>query len=395
MESTGDRIREYLRESAERKLTIGRMTVSRLAIFGVAAVILAVGALALFMLLFAKHETGLTFTRADVVNGYTYRMKDNLLNYRTEDRIYTYDAAKDLSTYYAINKRIEGYDTSSTMTVVYAGSQFKIQGQEDVKTLTSGTIIDVRAGHNYAALLSKIPVADRDDRFIQIIDKEMHSVNTISFKDSEIVAFDFLDTGTTELLWVSTMDIGQFTEESIVRIYDCGKQGAMIHYTTPFYNQSIYNAYLSDRCLFLVGTHAIIRYDREDDGGFSAERNRVRVYGSTIVDFSAGNETAYFIAEPVAAEGEENSLVRLITISQTDDLWSNVMQKYLPSPIVGAFLFDGTICVFTKENFLQDSFAGKKLNDLEPQYKPIAAFRCGQDGFFVVTEQSCYRVTID
>ena len=261
-------------------------------------------------------------------------------------------------------------------------------------SISNGTILGVRAGRNYAALLFKNPGADRDERFILIIDKNMHSVNQLSFKDSEVVAFDFLDAGSTELLWVSTMDVGQFTEESIVRIYDCGSGGSMIHYTSPFYNQAIYNLYLSDRCLFMVGTQSIIRYDRDGDG-FSAERDRVRVYGSTIVDFYAGTETAYFIALPVAAEGEENSLVRLITISETDDLWSNVMQKYMPSPVVGAFLFNGSICVFTRENFLQYSFAGKKLLDLEPQVAPVEAFRYGADGFFVVTGQNCYRATLE
>ncbi len=393
MSNLGERIREYIRDSADRKLTIGRMTVSRLAFFGLAAGILAVGIVALIVVVMSKREKGLTFERADVIAGYTYRMKDDRLSYRTEDRIYTYDAAKDVSTYYPI-ANIEGYDSSDSMTVVYAGSQFMIQGADGVKALTSGTILDVRAGTNYAALLFKNPGADRDERFILIIDSAMRSVNQISFKDSEIVAFDFLNMGTTELLWVSTMDVGQFTEESIVRIYDCSGGGVMIHYTSPFYNQAIYNVYLSDRCLFMVGTQSIIRYDREE-GGFSAERDRVRVYGSTIVDFAAGTETAYFIALPVAAEGEENSLVRLITISETDDLWSNVMQKYMPSPVVGAFLFNGNICVFTRENFLQFTYAGKKLLDLEPQYVPAAAFRYGSDGFLIVTEQNCYRVTLD
>ena len=393
MSNFGERIREYIRDSADRKLTIGRMTVSRLAFFGVAAGILVVGVLALLFLVLTKRDKGLTFTRADVVGGYTYRMKDDVLSYRTEDRLYTYDAAKDVSTFFPI-ANIEGYDSSASMTIVYAGAQFKIQGAEKTLALQSGTILDVRAGKNFAALLYRIPVDDRDERFIEIINRDMQSINTLSFKDSEIVAFGFLDTGSTELLWVSTMDVGQFTEESIVRIYDCGSGGSMIHYTVPFYNQAIYNLYLSDRCLFMVGTQSIIRYDREDDG-FSAERDRVRVYGSTIVDFSAGTETAYFIALPVAAEGEENSLVRLITISETDDLWSNVMQKYMPSPVVGAFLFNGTICVFTRENFLQFSFAGKKLLDLEPEYEPVAAFRYGANGFLVVTEQNCYRVTLD
>lgn len=393
MSSFGENIREYLRESRDRKLTVGRMAVSRLAFFGFAVGIVVVGVLVLIAVVLSKREKGLTFTRADVVGGYTYRLKDDRISYRTEDRLYIYDCAKDLSTFYPIGS-IEGYDSSASMTIVYAGSQFHVQGAKQPLSLTSGTILDVRAGTNYAALLFKNPGADRDERFLLIIDKNMHSVNQLSFKDSEIVAFDFLNTGSTELLWVSTMDVGQFTEESIVRIYDCGKQGAMIHYTSPFYNQAIYNAYLSDRCLFLVGTQSIIRYDRDEDS-FSAERDRVRVYGSTIVDFYAGSETAYFIALPDAAEGEDNSLVRLITISETDDLWSNVMQSFMPSPVVGAFLFNGSICIFTQENFLQLSFAGKKLLDLEPAYTPVKAFRYGSDGFFIVTEQNCYRVTLD
>ncbi|MBQ1821515.1 MAG: hypothetical protein II117_07940 [Clostridia bacterium] len=394
MRNTGARIREYLRESADRKLTIGRFTVSRLAIFGFAAVILLTAIVALGILLFGKRDTGLTFKKADVISGYEYRMKDGRLSYRTSDRIYTYDCVANKSTYFAA-PRIEGYDSSASMTVVYAGSQFQIQGADSAQMLSNGTILDVRAGTDYAALLYKAADEDRDERFILIIDKDMHSINRLSFKDSEVVAFDFLNTGSTELLWVSTMDVGQFTEESIVRIYDCANEGAMVHYSAPFYNQSIYNLYLSDRCLFMVGTHSIIRYDREDSGGFSAERDRVRVYGSTIVDFSAAGETAYFIALPSAAEGEQNSLVRLITISETDDLWSNVMQMFMPAPIVGAFLHAGSICVFTAENFLQYSFAGKELNDIEPEYAPVAAFEYGEDGFLIVAEQGCYRVTLD
>ena len=393
MSESGSRFREYLRESADRKLSIGRMTVSRLTIFGIAAGILVAAVAAIAILVLGKRDTGLVFTRADVVNGYQYRMKDDTVNYRTEDRIYTFDCAKNISTFYAA-PRIDGYDSSASMTIVYAGSQFQIQGAGMQMSISGGTILDVRAGKNYAALLFKESGADRDERFIQIVDREMNSINRLSFKDCEVVAFDFLDDDTTELLWVSTMDVGQFTEESIVRIYDCGREGAMVHYSAPFYNQSVYKLYLSDRCLFLVGTHSIMRYDREENGGFSAERDRVRIYGSTIVDFAPGTESAYFIALPVAAEGEENSLIRLITISQTDDLWSSVMQKYMPSPVVGAFLHGGSICVFTKEHYLQYSYVGKPLSDIEPEYTPLAVYEYGEDGFFLVSEQNCWCVTI-
>ena len=391
--SSPGRIREYLRESAERKLTIGRMTVSRLAIFGVAAVILLAGIIALGILLFGKRSTGLTYTKADVISGRQYRMKDDRLTYRAEDRIYSFDCNANSSVYYNA-PRIDGYDSSASITIVYAGSQFQIHGAGDAMTLSNGVIQDVRAGTNYAALLYKTAGEDRDERFVLILDKNMNSVNLLSFKDSEVVAFDFLNTGSTELLWVSTMDVGQFTEESIVRIYDCQRDGAMIHYTAPFYNQTIYDLYLSDRCLFMVGTHSIIRYDREDDG-FTAERDRVRVYGSTIVDFTSNGEIAYFIALPSVAEGEQSNLVRLITISQTDDLWSNVMQKYTPAPVVGAFLHAGSICVFTSESFVQYSYAGKKLNEFESEQAPIGAFEYGEGGFMIITEQNCYRVTLE
>ena len=386
------RIREYLRESAERKLVIGRMSVSRLTIFGIAAGILLAAVFAFIYLTYGKRDSALTYTRADVRGGYSYRMKDNLLSYRADNYLYTYDGERNVSTFYEFGTA-EGYDVSSSMAIAYAGSAFLIPGtKSEPKVLSNGTILDVRAGTNYAAILFENP---NGDRHILIVNRSMEQVNTLSFKDSDVVAFDFVRTGATELLWVSTMDVKQFTEESIVRLYDCRKDGAMIHYTSAFYNQSIYDVYLSDSCLFLIGTQAIIRYDRDEDGGFSAERDRIRVYGSTIVDFSAGTESAYFIALPDAVDGGENNLVRLITVSQTDDLWSTVMQKYMPAPVVGAFLHQNRVCVFTKEHFLQYSFAGKKVLDIEQQYVPNAVFEYGDVGFLVLTDDACYRATVE
>ncbi|MBQ2201611.1 MAG: hypothetical protein II412_03495, partial [Clostridia bacterium] len=113
MSNLGARIREYIRDSADRKLTVGQVTVSRLAFFGLAAGILIAGVVALMVVLLGRREKGLTYTRADVVSGYTYRMKDDRLSYRTENRIYLYDAAKDASTFYPIGG-IEGYDSSGS-----------------------------------------------------------------------------------------------------------------------------------------------------------------------------------------------------------------------------------------------------------------------------------------
>ena len=385
-----DRIREYLRESANRKLMIGRMTVSRLTIFGIAAGILLAAVFALFFLLYGKRDTALTYTRTDVDPGFQYRIKDGLIAYQAGDYLYTFDGTKNVFTFYRVNG-IQGYDAGPSMTVVFSGPAFKIQGNKETLALSDGTILDVRAGVEHAAILFKSPSGDKR---ILILDRRMNAINTLSYNDSEVVAFGLLNGGQTEYLWVSTSDVKQFSEESIVRIYDCSS-GAMIHYTSAFYNQSIYQAYLSSTCLFLVGTQAIVRYDREQSGGFSAERDRVRVYGSTIVDFAPGSESAYFIALPDAAEGTENNLVRLITVSETDDLWSTVMQKYMPAPVVGAFVHSGSICVFTKEHFMQYSFAGKKLLDLEQTYIPTSVYEFADTAFLVVTDDACYRAIVE
>ena len=106
----GARVREYLRESADRKLSIGRWTISRLAIFGIAAVILLAAIVALAILIFGKRKTGLVFTRANVAVGYQYRMKDNRISYRTADHIYTFDCAKNTSDEFEIGS-IDGYDS--------------------------------------------------------------------------------------------------------------------------------------------------------------------------------------------------------------------------------------------------------------------------------------------
>ena len=386
-----DRFRQYLKESSERKLMIGRMTVSRLTIFGIAAGILLGAIFALIYLLYGKRDTALTYERTEVDAGFQYHCQNGLLSYRAGDYLFTYDGEKDALTYYRLNSAVQGYDASPSISIAYAGSLFKIQGNKGKMALSDGTIIDARAGTNYAAILFKSPAGDSR---IMILDRRMNAINTLNYKGSEVVAFGLLDAGSTELMWVSTTDVEQFTEESIVRIYDCSS-GAMIHYSSAFYNQSIYQAYLSSSCLFLVGTQAIVRYDRDTDGnGFSSERDRVRVYGSTVTDFAPAGESAYFIALPDAPEGSDNNLVRLITVSQTDDLWSTVMQKYLPAPVVGAFVHDGNICVFTKENFLQYSFAGKKLLDIAQDYIPIAVYECGDTAFAVITENACYRATV-
>ena len=64
-------------------------------------------------------------------------------------------------------------------------------------------------------------------------------------------------------------------------------------------------------------------------------------------------------------------------------------------PVVGAFVHNQSICIFTKENFLQFSFAGKKLNDLEQAHIPDAVFEFGDTCFVTVGGDGCWRVTVE
>ena len=103
-----DRFRQYLRESAERKLMIGRMTVSRLTIFGIAAGILLGAIFALIYLLYGKRDTALTYERTEVDAGFQYHCQNGLLSYRAGDYLFTYDGEKDALTYYRLNSAVQG-----------------------------------------------------------------------------------------------------------------------------------------------------------------------------------------------------------------------------------------------------------------------------------------------
>ena len=123
-------IREYLRESADRKLMIGRMAVSRLTIFGIAAGILLAGIAGLIYMLYGKSESVLTYARADIDPGFSYRMKRNILSYRADSFLFAYDGERNTNTYYELYG-IDGYDSSSSMTMVYAGSTIQRQGKKE------------------------------------------------------------------------------------------------------------------------------------------------------------------------------------------------------------------------------------------------------------------------
>lgn len=389
MENFRSNVREYLKRSAETKLKIGVFTISRLAVFGVAIAILVMAAFALIYILYGNQETQLYLERTPVTLPADYRVDDGILSYRTDSSLETFygKSSKEVDSA-KLYASIDGYDVSETLTILYAGNAVQVRGRQGF-SLSAGTISDVRAGKSHAAVLFRNPAGENH---IQLLDSDGVSLNTILLNDSTVVAFDFLDAGNgRELLWVSTLDVGQFTEESLVRIYDCDRKGTLLFYSASFYNQTVYDVYLSEQCLFLVGTQDIVRYHREDDGGFTSEKDRIAVFGSTVVDFAYVEESAYFITIPHIGDGTNSHLFRLLTISQTDDTWATVMQVHTASPIVGAFLMESQIRVLTKESFTAYSYTGAVREQIELKEFPSAAYRYSDTEFLFLTETECFR----
>lgn len=398
MSSSWQRFKDYIRASSETKLNVGKMTVSRLSIFGVAAMILLIAVAALVFLVYGDQAAKLVYTETNVAVGYNYQLKDNVLSYRTAAALVKLRAsASDKVVATSMSGSVEGFDASANVTILYAGSAVQVQGH-NYFSLSGGDVMDVRAGSSYGAVLYE---TDADDRNILLVraaanaDGSTPTAGVVPLGASDVIAFDFFTVGGKELLWVSTVDVGQFTEESLVRIYDCTTGGTLLFYSDHFYNQTIYDAYVSEKCLFLVGTQDIIRYDREDDGGFSSERYRVRVFGTTIVDFAYGSGGAYFIEMPNVTAGGSSNLLRLLTVSEDDDTWSTIMQLYMPAQIVGAYLQNNVIYVFTTNRFNTYTYAGSKRLDIELRYLPTAVLEYQDSAFLLFTDTACYKTILN
>lgn len=394
MKEFWNNLKAYWEKSADTKITIGSVTISRLAVFGIAAVILIAALIALIYLMYGSNEMELVTERIPVDAHQTYRINDSVLSFQTDDSLVKFNLKTDKEPSTAhLNAAIDGYDVSEELTIVYSANVVKVQDRQGF-TLSGGSVQDVRVGKSHAAVLFLNPTGDTRILLLRVKNNTLETLNTIVFNSSSVVAFDFASTENGELLWVSTVDVGQFAEEAIVRIYDCSLDGTLIYYSSPFYNQTIHDMYLSEQCMFLIGTQDIIRYDREADGGFTSEKHRTRIYGSHVVDFTAVEESAYFIVVPDIANEVGQHLFRLITISQTDDPWATMMQIHTASPIVGAFLQGSQIRVLTQTHFTIYTYTGSQREQLELKEVPVFAYRYSEEYFLMLTRDDCYRVSL-
>ncbi len=348
----------------------------------------------------SNREVTLHYERTDIDAAQSFRYNDGVLYYETNS--YYVSIKPDTETRVSLaEKRVtaDGYDVSAENTIVYLGSSAQIKGKESTQDefmmADGASILSVRAGRRYCALLyrnqngeSRIAVVDALSRPRTAV------VATIAVAGGEVTAFGFLEPDeSTELLWVSTLDVDQFSEESLVRVYNCDNRGALIFYSASLYNQTIENALLTSNCLYLVGTQDILRYDRTD-AGFSSERTRVNIYGNRVVDWAETEDgtSAYFILMPRTEAGERTHIYRLLTVSQSDEIWATIMQRFMPAPILSAYLLSDSINIITTESFVRYSYSGRLRLDLAFTETPDRAIPCEGDAFLLLMNGGVFRV---
>lgn len=395
-----EKIKAYIRKSADVKIRIGRTTVSRLAIIAGALGIVLAGILILLYMVYGNREIALRYDRTDLDRGYSFRVNDGIVFYKTSQYYVSLDPVKTNRASYA-EARVEpdGYDISSAVKVVYLGSSGQIigpNGEQGEFVMNDGApILSARAGRRHAAILYRNQYGDMRISIMNALSKTPEVTATLAIAGGEVVAFGFLQTSdNTEYLWVSTIDVNQFTEESIVRVYNCENNGTMVFYSASLYNQTIENAILTNNCLYLIGTQDILRYDRIDEG-FSSERARISIYGTKVVDCAeaADGTSAYFILMPLTGSGETTHIYRLLTVSQSDEAWATVLQQFLPSPIVTAFLQENSVNVITTETFERYSYSGRQTLSLEFEETPRNAIPY-EGAFLLITDSAVYRTTV-
>lgn len=362
-----------------------------------AVLIVAVAILAPIVISLSNREVSIELERTDIEPGHTYRVNDGVVFYETEHYYVSIDPNESTRVEQVeLYVDADGYDMSSSVRLLYLGSSAQIMGQDAFVMGGGETILSGRAGRRYAAFLYRNQYGDSR---ILLVDAQSRPttevVATIPIAGGEVTAFGFLEaSNNSELLWVSTVDVNQFSEEAIVRVYNCDRSGGLMFYSASFYNQTIEDVRLTSRCLFLIGTQDIVRYDRTDDG-FSSERARISIYGSCVIDCKEAQDgsSAYFVTLPETEAGEQTRLFRLLTVSQSDESWATVLQQFMPAPIVSAFLQNNRICIVTDEAYEEYSYAGKSQLILDLNVTPKAVIPA-ETTFLLFTDTVVYRATV-
>ncbi len=391
-----ENIKARLQKLGEEEIKIFGRGIKRSYLLLAAVLIVAIAILAPIVVSLSNREVSLELERTDIEPGRTYRVNDGIVFYETPNHYVSIDPNNSTHVeQIELYVDADGYDMSSSVRLLYLGSSAQIWGQDAFVMGGGETILSGRAGRRYAALLYRNQYGDSRILLVDALARPTTQViATIPIAGGEVTAFGFLEADDTELLWVSTVDVNQFSEESLVRVYNCDREGALIFYSASFYNQTIEDVMMTRSCLYLIGTQDLVRYDRTEDG-FSSERARVSIYGSRIVACkeSEDRSSAYFVTLPETDAGEQTHLFRLLTVSQSDEAWATVLQQFMPSPIVSAFLQNNRVCIVTEDAYEEYTYAGKSQLTLELDVKPTSVIPA-ESSFLLFTDTAVYRATV-
>ena len=396
MRDVWNNIKGWLIRLGNEEVQLFGRSIKRSVLLMLAAVIVAGAIAAPIVLTLSNRKVSLKYERTDIDPHAAERFSDGILFYRTGNVIHSINPASSTKVdELPLYVDPDGFEMSSETRLIYAGSSAQIAGQEPFVMGGGETILSGRVGRRYAALLYR---NHYDDSRILLVDTTTQPntrvVATIPIAGGEVTAFGFLQGG-SELLWVATVDVNQFSEESIVRVYNCDKDGAMIFYSSSFYNQTIEDVALTNHCLYLIGTQDLVRYDRTTEG-FSSERDRVSIYGGHVTSYTeaADGASAYFIVMPDTTADQPQRLYRLLTVSQSDESWATVLQQFMPAPIVSVFLQDNRVNVVTTKAFEQYTYAGKSQLSIELDETPVRVIPCA-GSFLLYTDSVVYRATVE
>lgn len=360
-----------------------RINFVRLFLVGGFGIVLIGGAFALLYLLFGNKDDGLTYEQVNIEAGREYSVSGGYLNYATDTSLIQYQLETGRITETNLSASIDGFDVSSTMTAVYAGSAFQLKNYEVLNL--SGTIRSVSCGTHYCAVLRTSTTSGIDS--IIVFNASGDAVgDPIDFTDTKVVSFGFDTSEDRETLWVITINTEASLPVTTIRLYDYTNGGTMSYYPT-FYDQSIEKLAFTDDSVFLIGTQDIIRYAQ----GGSREQYRVKIYGKEVIDYRQNGDYVYFLLKP---RGETTShTLYVMALAESDSANATSMTLYVGEEVVQAYLANSGVRIVTDGRFLSYTFAGKRSKDLELEYPATSAVALDTSRFLLVSGADCYICT--
>lgn len=360
-----------------------RINKKRLSLALLVGIILVIaGSLAIKDIL-EKREQKLDYAKVELSPAQEYKVAGGYISYATEEALVQYQLNSQRISETKINSPIDGFDVSSSMTAVYAGSAFHIRNYPGLQL--TGTIRSVACSTHYCAVLRTSQSSGTDS--LAIFNASGEPVgDPIDFTDAKVLSFGFNNSEGREILWVICLDVDGSQPVTAIRLYDYANGGAMSYYPN-FYDQSVEKLVITEESVFLVGTQDIIRYAQ----GGSKEQYRVHIYGKELLDYKQDGDHVYFLLKPRAEE--ENRTLFVMALTEGDTANQTSMTLSTGEPWLSAYLENRGVRLITPTRFISYNYSGKKLLDETLLYPAVDAVHVDAGQFLLVSQDACYMCT--